>query len=287
MKIIDGKKIAETIKDGIAQEIFSLNGARPNLAIILANNRPDSKLYVTLKEKEAKKVGIDTHLYRLEDCVSENELLGVIDFLNADELIDGILVQLPLDKTFNTDKIIAAINPEKDADGFHPQHPSHIMSPVLAAILKIADDIKLDLAGKKVCVLYNSEVFGQSLQKLLSSKGAIVSIVPVGNFDSLDETASQKKYEDIKAVSTEADVLISALGLPKFIKSDLIKPEAVVIDVGITQVGDKVLGDVDFEDVKDKAGYITPVPGGIGPMTIALLFRNVLEIYKKKKALGK
>ncbi len=283
MQIIDGKKIAERIKDQIALEIHQLNGPRPNLAIILANDRPDSKLYVSLKEIEAKKVGIDTHLYRLEDATSESELLGVVDFLNIDEMIDGILVQLPLPDIFNTDKVIAAIDPSKDVDGFHPNHPDYIVSPVFASVLLILEEIKHPLAGQKVCVLFNSDIFGESLKQILEKEGALVSLCPVGNFDKLNEAESNLKYEAIKKVSLEADILITALGLPHFVKKEILKPGVVIIDIGITKVGDKVLGDVDAEDVKDVAAYLTPVPGGVGPMTIALLFKNVWEIFKKKK----
>jgi len=283
MEIIDGKKIAEKIKDEVAAEIQKLNGPRPNLAIILANDRPDSKLYVALKEREAKKVGIDTHLYRLEDATSETELLGVIDFLNFDAIIDGILVQLPLPNIFNTDKVIATIDPTKDVDGFHLNHPDYIISPVFASVLKILEEIKCPLPGKKVCILFNSDIFGKSLQKILIKAGAVVSLYSLNNFDKLSEAESRVKREEVKVLTREADILITALGLPHFVKKDMLKIGVVVIDVGITQVGDKVLGDVDFADVKDTVAYITPVPGGVGPMTIALLFKNVWEIFKKKK----
>jgi len=283
MEIIDGKKIAEKIKDEVVAEIQKLNGPRPNLAIILANDRPDSKLYVALKEREAKKVGIDTHSYRLEDATSETELLGVIDFLNFDAIIDGILVQLPLPNIFNTDKVIAAIDPTKDVDGFHLNHPDYIISPVFASVLKILEEIKCPLPGKKVCILFNSDIFGKSLQKILIKAGAVVSLYSLNNFDKLSEAESRVKREEVKVLTREADILITALGLPHFVKKDMLKIGVVVIDVGITQVGDKVLGDVDFADVKDTVAYITPVPGGVGPMTIALLFKNVWEIFKKKK----
>ncbi|MFA4942198.1 MAG: bifunctional 5,10-methylenetetrahydrofolate dehydrogenase/5,10-methenyltetrahydrofolate cyclohydrolase [Patescibacteria group bacterium] len=283
MEIIDGKKIAEKIKDDVFAEIKKLDGPRPNLAIILANDRLDSKLYVSLKEREAKKVGIDTHLYRLEDATSENELLGVIDFLNLDQMIDGILVQLPLTNIFNTDKVISAIDPNKDVDGFHPQHPDFIVSPVFASVLKILEEIKCPLPDKKVCILFNSDIFGKSLQKILEKSGAIVSLCPVGDLEKLSESEHQIKFEQIKACGQGADILISALGLPHFVKKEMLKTGAIVIDIGITSVDGKVLGDVDFEDVKNIVSYITPVPGGVGPMTIALLFQNVWEIFKRKK----
>jgi len=259
---IDGKKIAERVKDEITQAIHKLNGPRPSLAIILVGVREDSKLYVSLKEREGKKVGIDTHLYKLEADTPESELLETIDFLNKDPHIDAILLQLPLPVKFNTDKIIAAINPEKDADGFHPAHPDYIMSPVLASVEACLEEIKFDYKNKTACILHNSDVFGLSVKKTLVEKGMKVIL---------------------KEEPEQADLVVSALGKPRFVKKENIKKDAVIIDIGITKVDGQVLGDVDYEDVKDKASYITPVPGGIGPMTIAFLFKNVLEIYKRGK----
>ena len=259
---INGTAIAEKVKDGIAKEIHKLNGARPNLAIILVGEREDSKIYVALKEREGKKVGIDTHLYKMEEDTSETELLKAIDFLNKDEMIDGILIQLPLPDKFDTDKIIAAVDPKKDADGFHPQHPDYILSPVMAAIVACIKDINFDVKGKTACVLNNSEIFGLSVKDTLENLGMKVNL---------------------KDHPEEADLLITALGNPKSVKKEMIKKDAVIIDIGITKVGEEVLGDVDFKDVKDKAAFITPVPGGIGPMTIAFLFKNVLEIFKRRE----
>lgn len=262
VKIIDGAAIAEKVKDKIAKNIFELNGPRPNLAIVLVGERSDSKIYVSLKEREGKKVGVETHTYRLSEDAPEKELLDVIDFLNKDELIDGILVQLPLPEKFDTDKVIAAIDPAKDVDGFHPLHPEYIVSPVLASVLACLEDIKFSAVGKSACVLYNSEIFGASVREALEKLG--LKIVP-------------------KKESAQADLLVTALGEPHKIKKGMIKEGAVIIDIGITKKKEKVLGDVDFENVKDKAGYLTPVPGGIGPMTIAFLFKNIWEIYRKKK----
>lgn len=261
IKLIDGKKIAERVKDEIAAKIFSFKGLRPNLAIILVGERPDSKMYVSLKEREAKKVGIDAHIYRMDADVSEEELLKVISFLNKDEIINGILVQLPLPDKFNTDKIIESIDPKKDVDGFHSAHPDYILSPVLASIKICLDEIKFKTKDKTACVLYNSEIFGTSVKDLLKEMG----------------------IENIASKSEEADLIITALGKPHFIKKENIKEGAVIIDIGITQVEEEVQGDVDFEDVKEKGKFITPVPGGIGPLTVAFLFKNVLTIFEKDK----
>jgi methylenetetrahydrofolate dehydrogenase (NADP+)/methenyltetrahydrofolate cyclohydrolase len=258
---IDGQAIAEKIKKKIAADINKLQGPRPNLAIILVGDRPDSKLYVSKKEQEGKKVGVDTHLYEMDADVPETELLRVIDFLNRDESIDGILVQLPLPERFDTDKIISAVAPDKDVDGFHPRHPDYIVAPVLAAMQACLEDINFAPRGKSACVLYNSEVFGQSVKKILEAEGMTVS---------LGEHPEQ------------ADLLVTALGEPGKVKKNMVKKDAVIIDIGITKVGDKVRGDADFVDVKDQAAFITPVPGGIGPMTIAFLFKNTWEIFQRR-----
>lgn len=262
VKIIDGRAIADRVKKEITADIYQLNGVRPNLAVILVGHRSDSELYVSLKEKEAKRVGIDTHVYRLEDNVSEAQLLEVIGFLNKDSLIDGILIQLPLPVGFKTDKIISALNPLKDVDGFHPRHPDYIVSPVIASVLACLDEISFNGQGKKACIFYNSAVFGRGMEQALKTRGFEVSL---------------------NSGLKQADVLISSQGVPHQIKKEMIKEEAILIDVGITDVKGRVQGDVDYEDVKDKASFITPVPGGIGPMTIAFLFKNTLEIFKRRQ----
>ncbi len=262
---IDGRAIAERIKGKIAGEIFKFKKLRPNLAIILVGERADSKLYVSLKEREGKKVGIDTHLYQLTSDVSEKELLAVINFLNHDQTIDGILVQLPLPKKFNTNQIIHQLNPQKDVDGFHPDHPDYLLSPVLASINASLERIKFISQGKKACLLYNSDIFGLSVKKLLEQKNMEVFL---------------------QHNSQNSDLLITSQGKPQIIKKEMIKEQAVIIDIGITSVGKKVLGDVDYESIKDKASFITPVPGGIGPLTIAFLFKNTLEIFKRRSSLN-
>ncbi len=281
VKLIDGQVLAKKIKDEVAREIFKLGGPRPNLAIILIGERKDSILYVDLKEKEAKKVGIDTHFYKCLANIDEQEVMDMVDYLNKDDSIDAILVQLPLPEGFNTDGIIMAISPYKDVDRFHPdnlkilfkncQH-QHVIPPLLKVVLEILASINCQLKNKRVCVIYNSEIFGRSLAKVLGCQDARVNIVHADD-NSLTEKTKQ------------ADILITAVGKPKFIKKNMIKKDSVIIDIGITKKDKKVYGDVDFDDIKDKAGYITPVPGGVGPMTIAMLFKNTLELYKKNHKL--
>lgn len=277
-KIIDGKKLAEKAKDSVAKEIFKMKGERrPNLAIILVGEREDSKLYVKMKEAEAKKVGIDTHLYKFDDKVSEADLFATIEHLNNDELIDAILVQLPLPNGFDTDKIIAAIDPAKDVDFFHPENlkilqntcnHQHVMSPVYKTVLKMIESIDYDLANVPACVLCNSDVFGKSLVKVLDCLGAKTEVLHLEDADWQDKLK-------------KADFVVTAIGQPHFITKNHLKEDSVVIDVGTTKDGKKVKGDVDFESVDDYVSYISPVPGGVGPMTIAMLFENVLEMYKK------
>ncbi len=283
--IIDGQKLAEKIKDKVVREIVETqnfaslqNGPRPNLAIILVGNREDSELYVSLKEKEAKKVGIDTHLYKLTEKCAEAEILEVIDYLNNDNLIDAVLVQLPLPETINVDRIVKAIDPAKDVDGFHPDNlkilfatcdHEQVIPPIIRAVLEIFKSINFDLAGKEVAVLANSDIFGISMGKVLQCRGAKVSVVGPDDKNLTEKTS-------------RADVLITAVGRPKFIKKEMIKKDAVIIDIGITQEGKRVCGDVDFENVKDVTGFITPVPGGVGPLTIAMALKNTLELWKNK-----
>jgi len=273
-QLIDGKKIAEKIKDDITQEIFRI-GKRPNLAIILLKGRSDSELYVNLKEKEAKKVGIDTHLYKMASETSEEELLETIKFLNEDKTIDGILIQLPLPKNINTDKIIKAVLPEKDVDGFHPENLAKLkkgeithMPPVYGAVLEMLGSINCELENKKICILSNSKIFGDNLAELLNNEGA----------DSVCISANDKK---LNKIAPNSDILISAVGKPHFLGKDLVKKDAIVIDIGISKEGKSVKGDVAFEDVEDHCAYITPVPGGVGPLTIAMTFQNTLNQFKR------
>ncbi len=286
MKIIDGKKLADKIKNSIVKEIVKLNGdkdsknmnRRPNLAIILIGDRDDSELYVNLKEKEARKVGIDIHLYKCPKNITDQEVLEIIKCLNEDDSVDGILTQLPLPDSLDTDVIMLAVDSKKDVDGFHPDNLEKllkscqvdcIMPPVFGTVLEILDSINFDVKEKNICIVANSDIFGKSLGQILNCRGGKISIT------NLDE-------KDLIRKTKQVDLLITAVGKPGFIKKEMIKEEAVIIDIGITKQNNKVYGDVDFDDVKEKVSYITPVPGGVGPMTIAMALKNTLEIYKSK-----
>ncbi|MGE5425539.1 MAG: tetrahydrofolate dehydrogenase/cyclohydrolase catalytic domain-containing protein [Bacillota bacterium] len=278
-KVIDGRRLSEAVKDGIVKEILEEGGTRrPSLAIILVGERADSKLYVSLKEREAKKVGIDTHLYVLEEEMREDELLEVINFLNTDVTVDAILLQLPLPSHMDADKMIAAIDPLKDADGFHPLHPEYVLSPVIAAVDYIVKEYKL---SGKACIFHRSDVFGSALKEHLEGMGFSVgsrAVLP-------DANPSQDKLlrSELASASLEADLVVTALGIPMFLDEEYVKEGATVIDIGINNDHGHVHGDVDFTGAAKKAKLITPVPGGIGPMTIAFLFKNVMAIYKHRQ----
>jgi methylenetetrahydrofolate dehydrogenase (NADP+)/methenyltetrahydrofolate cyclohydrolase len=279
-KIIDGKKIAERISSEARREIVKLQelGKRmPGLAIILVGEREDSKLYVKLKEKEAGKVGMNINVYRSSQEASEEDIVKTIEYLNQDADVDAILVQLPLPEGLDTDKIIKAIDPEKDVDRFHPKNLkklletcSHedVIPPVLHVVIEILKDVDFDLNEKKVCIVSNSDIFGKSLAKVLECRG--------GNIDLIRADDSELKNKTIKA-----DLLISAVGRPEFIGGDAIKENAVVIDIGITKEGEDILGDINFKEAEEKVSFITPVPGGVGPVTVAMLLKNTLSLYNR------
>ena len=281
MKIIDGKKIAEKIKNEIAREVFlecQTGARRPNLAVILVGERPDSVLYVRLKEKEAKTVGIDTHTYKCNENISQQELLETIDYLNKDDLIDAILVQLPLPAHLNADDVVGAIDPSKDADGFCARNLENLnqcgddaLPPFLASILSAITAEVLDLKNKNICLLVNSDFFGKYLSVVLKARGAEVSVVKV------DDDG------DWRNATRVADIIVSAVGKKEFLKAGDIKKDAVIIDAGIVRLDDRVYGDVDWTSIARKASAATPVPGGIGPLTVVFLLKNVVRLYNQLK----
>ena len=282
-KIINGNILAEKIKNQIVKDIVGANEValldlpRPNLALVLIGERPDSQLYVSLKEREAKKVGIDTHIYRIAEDTPEQEVLELIDFLNTDNLIDAILVQLPLPAHLDTDKIIARVSPEKDVDGFHPENlkkigttdTGFIMPPVFGVVFEILKNINCDIKDKTFSILANSAIFGNNLAQLINNAGGQANVV------SPDDP-------ELKTKTVLADVLITAIGQPKFITKEMIKKDAIVIDIGISKIADKIYGDVDFENALEQVSHITPVPGGVGPLTIAMALQNTLKLYQTK-----
>ena len=273
-KILNGKEIAKTIKDKLKEEIKHTN-AKIGFAAILVGNDEASKIYVNLKQKAAEYIGIDFQRFDLSEDTSEKEVIDIIKSLNKNPHIHGILVQLPLPSHLNTDNIILQIDPLKDADGFHPENTKllfenkeYIISPPISAIMRMIEETNKDISGKQCLIMANSHKFADPIKHLLERKGCRVQkLIKEKNFSSL---------------SKEADILITAIGRPRLIKAEDIKQGAILIDVGISRLPDgKVAGDLDFESVKEKAGYSTPVPGGIGPLTVAYLFYNTFKLYKK------
>jgi len=275
--IIDGKKEAQLLRDEIKKEIESLKSKKnqvPGLTVILIGDFVPSQIYVKNKERNAKEVGINSEVVKYSKDVSEQEVLKKIKELNNNETVSGILVQLPLPPQINKEKIINAINPLKDVDGFHPINVGNLSSGYNATVpctplgcLLLIKKIEPNLSGKHAIIIGRSNLNGKPMAQLLLKENCTVTIV-------------HSKTKDLKTECLKADILVAAVGVPNLVKSDWVKKDSIVIDVGINKVGDKIVGDVEFETVKEKAKAITPVPGGVGPMTIACLLKNTLECFK-------
>ncbi len=274
MELIDGKKISQEIKDECkakAEELIKA-GKTPCLAVILVGNDPASSIYVGNKKKACEYCNIKSLSYELPESTSEQELLDLIDKLNNDKEVNGILVQLPLPKHIDENKVIAKIDPSKDVDGFHVSNVGALcvgkegfVSCTPAGIIQLLKRSNVDISGKRCVVIGRSNIVGKPMALLMLKENATVTIC-------------HSKTADLKAVASEADILIVAIGKPRFVGPEYVKDGAVVIDVGIHRdENNKMCGDVDFENVKDKVSLITPVPGGVGPMTIAMLMNNVIE----------
>ncbi|MCF6241251.1 MAG: bifunctional methylenetetrahydrofolate dehydrogenase/methenyltetrahydrofolate cyclohydrolase FolD [Bacteroidales bacterium] len=292
MQIIDGKKISAEIKEEIAREVEDIKnkgGKIPHLAAVLVGHDGGSATYVAHKVKACEQVGFKSTLIRFEDNISENELLTKVNELNNDDDIDGFIVQLPLPKHINEEKIIEAVNPKKDVDGFHPINvgrmsvgmPSFV-SATPAGILELLKRYNIETSGKHCVVLGRSNIVGRPVSILLSQKA---------EYGNATVTVCHSRTPNLKELCLQADIIIAALGVPEFVTGNMVKEGAVVIDVGTTRVksdktksGWKLKGDVKFDEVAEKCSYITPVPGGVGPMTIVSLLKNTLlaakgEIY--------
>lgn len=284
MTLLDGKKTAADIKEEIALEVRCLknNGKKiPHLAAIIVGNNGASITYVNAKVKACERVGFASTLIRLEEEVTEEKLLDEIANLNVDKDIDGFIVQLPLPKHIDEQKILMAIAPNKDVDGFHPTNVGKMalnlptfISATPFGILELLERYNVETAGKHVVVLGRSHIVGSPMSILLSQKRK------VGN---ATVTMCHSRTKNLKEMTLQADIVIAAIGIPEFLKADMVKDNVTVIDVGITRVDDaskksgyRLLGDVAFEEVAKKAAFITPVPGGVGPMTIAMLLKNTL-----------
>ena len=283
MILIDGKKTSGDIKDEIAVEVAKLKveGKRvPHLAAILVGDDGASQTYVNAKVKACEKVGFESTLVRLSADTSEEELLGKIEDMNNDEGLDGYIVQLPLPKHIDEQKVTLAINPDKDVDGFHPTNLGKMLlgqETFLPAtpygIIELLQRYDIETTGKHAVVIGRSHIVGSPMSVLMSQKGIDCTV-----------TLTHSRTKDLKEITKTADIVVVANGIPEFLTGDMVKDGVVVIDVGITRVEDKtkksgfrLLGDVNFAEVSAKASYITPVPGGVGPMTIAMLMKNTLQ----------
>lgn len=278
-KLINGKEISEYIKNSVKNEVELLKeqGISVGLAVIIVGDNPASKVYVANKEKACEALGIKSYKYALPESTTNEELLNLIDELNSNEDIDGILCQLPLPRHLDEKIIINRILPEKDVDAFHPQNVGKIMigdfdflpcTP--AGVIEMLKYENIEISGKNCVVIGRSNIVGKPMSMLLLHNNATVTIC-------------HSKTKNLKEICANADILVVAIGRAKFVSTDMVKEGAVVIDVGMNRdQNGKLCGDVDFEAVKDKTSYITPVPGGVGPMTIAMLMKNTLTAAKNK-----
>ena len=277
--IIDGKKQAEIIRNEIKKEISDLkkkSGKTPSLTVILIGDFAPSLIYVKNKEKSAREVGINSEIIRYPKNVSEKDILEKIEELNKNDEISGILVQLPLPSQISKEKIINAINPSKDVDGFNPINVGNLSSGYDSIVpctplgcLLLIKKIEPNLAGKHAVIIGRSNLNGKPMAQLLLKENCTVTIV-------------HSKTNDLQNECLKADILVAAVGVPNLIKKDWVKKNAIVIDVGINKVGEKIVGDVNFDELKDNVKAITPVPGGVGPMTIACLLKNTLRCFKAR-----
>ena len=277
--IIDGKKQAEIIRNEIKKEISDLkkkSGKTPSLTVILIGDFAPSLIYVKNKEKSAREVGINSEIIRYPKNVSEKDILEKIEELNKNDEISGILVQLPLPSQISKEKIINAITPSKDVDGFNPINVGNLSSGYDSIVpctplgcLLLIKKTEPNLAGKHAVIVGRSNLNGKPMAQLLLKENCTVTIV-------------HSKTNDLQNECLKADILVAAVGVPNLIKKDWVKKNAIVIDVGINKVGEKIVGDVNFDELKDNVKAITPVPGGIGPMTIACLLKNTLTCFKAR-----
>jgi methylenetetrahydrofolate dehydrogenase (NADP+)/methenyltetrahydrofolate cyclohydrolase len=290
MKILDGKIVSQAVKDDIKQQVLLLDGQNkkaPHLAAVLIGTNGASETYVASKIKNCAEIGFKSSLIRLDETVSEAELVKAIEQLNNDDDVDGILVQLPLPKHIPEEKIINLINPEKDVDGFHPLNTGKLMQGLPTyipatpyGIMLMLEHYKIETAGKHAVIIGRSNIVGRPISILLSLNT---------NPGNCTVTVCHSRTVNLKEICLQADIIVAALGKPGFLTADMVKENAVVIDVGITRVPDAtkksgfaIKGDVDFDNVAAKCSFITPVPGGVGLMTIAALLKNTWNAYTKR-----
>lgn len=278
MQLIDGKSLANKVQATVTSEVETLKHEKnivPGLAVILIGDDPASHAYVKMKAKACEKVGFYSITHNMPDTISQDEIIATIEMMNANPRIDGILVQLPLPKHVDTNKILEVIDPKKDVDGFHAYNVGRLvtnMDTFVACtplgVMKMFEEYKIDLKGQDICVVGASNIVGKPMASLLLNADATVTVTHIFT-------------KDLKAHTSKADIVVVGVGVPGLIKEDMVKEGAIVIDIGINRLDDgKIVGDVDFDNVSKKCSYITPVPGGVGPMTIAMLLSNTLKSAK-------
>lgn len=288
MEILDGKKISNDIKQEIAEEVAKMKdrGEKvPHLAAVLVGNDGASLTYVGSKVRSCKKIGFESTLIHLPEDTSEEKLLAQVEALNANPEIDGYIVQLPLPKHINEQKVLLAVDPNKDVDGFHPENFGKMALDMVSfipatpyGIMELLRRYGVDTTGKHTVVIGRSHIVGRPISILMSQKGKAADATV---------TLTHSRTQNLTDFTKNADIIVSALGVPDFLKADMVKEGVVIIDVGITRVPDSsekgyyITGDVDFDEVAPKASHITPVPGGVGPMTIAMLLKNTLLARKR------
>jgi len=280
MILIDGKKIAAELREELRQEVVELKAKYnkiPGLTVILIGDMAPSQIYVRMKEKAANEVGLKSEVIRYPGTVEEKIVLDKIEELNKDESISGILVQLPLPKHIDKQKVIETILPEKDVDGFHPMNVGNLSSGYESSVpctplgcYLMIKKIEPNLSGKKAVMIGRSNLNGKPMAQLLLKENCTVTI-------------THSKTNDLKAECLEADIIVAAVGIPELVKADWVKKDAIVIDVGINKTDKGIVGDVAFEEVSKVARALTPVPGGVGPMTIACLLKNTIECFKRSQ----
>ena len=280
MILIDGKKIAAELREELRQEVVELkvkHNKIPGLTVILIGDMAPSQIYVRMKEKAANEVGLKSEVIRYPEAVEEKTVLDKIEELNKDESISGILVQLPLPKHIDKQKVIETILPGKDVDGFHPMNVGNLSSGYESSVpctplgcYLMIKKIEPNLSGKKAVMIGRSNLNGKPMAQLLLKENCTVTI-------------THSKTKDLKAECLEADIIVAAVGIPELVKADWVKKDAIVIDVGINKTENGIVGDVAFEEVSKVARALTPVPGGVGPMTIACLLKNTIECFKRSQ----
>jgi len=280
MTILDGKKLSNKIRQNVKQEVEELqkNNITPGLAVILVGNDPASSAYVNMKSKACKEAGIYSIVHEMPDTISQENILEIITMMNNNPNIDGILVQLPLPSHIDTTEILEAIDPNKDVDGFHPYNVGRVSAGLDGfipatpyGVMKLLEEYNIDPKGKNVCVVGASNIVGKPMATLLLNANATVEVCHIFT-------------DDLKKHTLNADIICVGVGVVNLIKEDMVKDDAIIVDIGINRLeSGKLVGDVDFDNVSSKCSYITPVPGGVGPMTIAMLLENTIKSAKNRK----